>query len=714
MARSFDVSNFTPARLEGVATGARVVGPFTPTQFVANRLTLTGNWAGSVTLLKTSDGSLFSAAVNPFTANVSEFLYVEQDLSISLYLSFDLSAGSAAYVLEQVSGSGVDELARANAIKAMSVGTTALTGVGGTANLARRAAMTATPTLTLSASTSGTRVLPVSSSGTTGVVQATNYSFLGGRNIARPSGSFPASEGVTQLQGPVASMGFGAAVVSFYSDDPAPVFVHQRQTSGEFRVLCDGVEIMAITANVTNGTMQAGSTSTTANLASGASATNDIYNTRWIRIDSGTGAGQIRQIVDYVGSTKIATVSPAWSVTPDATSVYFVSETPFDWTNSHPTISSASFAYITCSWGGEERMRRYDVVCHGQYFVGVNLSKSYSTIAPAPRSSNRQCVWLGDSHSAGTGTAIGRAVNGLAPTACDLLGWELCNISIGGTGYLNPNASGYSQTFKDRVLPPVNAWVVDINGTLTGSFTVTQDGKTVTINATDDNATIQAAFNSAFGSGAFRTTYGSAATQRRYWFIGQGANAAVASPMTLNLTGLSGYNTGNFTPVLSRYQGEILPNLYRDASGNILPFELVVAGGANDTTASNAAYTKAALQTAATELLAGLAAAYPMAKITVIGPLAPKGSVGQSAAVIDARDAILAAATATLPKINGRVPFIDGLSWTSGSGFIGGQTGTGNSDVLCWTDQAHFTTRGHSFVGGRVAQEIQALRQVNA
>jgi hypothetical protein len=71
------------------------------------------------------------------------------------------------------------------------------------------------------------------------------------------------------------------------------------------------------------GTAQAGA-STTITLASGASATNDQYNSRFVTITGGTGAGQVRTISDYVGSTKVATVSVAWTVTPDNTSTYEV------------------------------------------------------------------------------------------------------------------------------------------------------------------------------------------------------------------------------------------------------------------------------------------------------------------------------------------------------------------------------------------------------
>jgi hypothetical protein len=71
------------------------------------------------------------------------------------------------------------------------------------------------------------------------------------------------------------------------------------------------------------GTAQAGGASTIT-LAAGADASDDEYNGYGIRITSGTGSGQSRMISDYVGSTKVATVSSAWATQPDNTSVYEV------------------------------------------------------------------------------------------------------------------------------------------------------------------------------------------------------------------------------------------------------------------------------------------------------------------------------------------------------------------------------------------------------
>lgn len=73
-----------------------------------------------------------------------------------------------------------------------------------------------------------------------------------------------------------------------------------------------------------SGTMQAGSASTTAVLASGASASNDYYNNALLAIVAGTGAGQSQYISDYVGASRTATMNGTWITTPDNTSVYVV------------------------------------------------------------------------------------------------------------------------------------------------------------------------------------------------------------------------------------------------------------------------------------------------------------------------------------------------------------------------------------------------------
>lgn len=73
-----------------------------------------------------------------------------------------------------------------------------------------------------------------------------------------------------------------------------------------------------------SGTMQAGSTSTTAVLASGASSSNDYYNGCLLLIVAGTGAGQSQYVSDYTGPSRTCTMNGTWVTTPDNTSVYAV------------------------------------------------------------------------------------------------------------------------------------------------------------------------------------------------------------------------------------------------------------------------------------------------------------------------------------------------------------------------------------------------------
>lgn len=87
------------------------------------------------------------------------------------------------------------------------------------------------------------------------------------------------------------------------------------------------------------GTAQAGAAGTIT-LRAGASATDDLHNNKIVRLVGGTGAGQSRYIHDYVGATKVASVSPNWATNPDATTLYIVDQAPPAPTNSAvlPTV----------------------------------------------------------------------------------------------------------------------------------------------------------------------------------------------------------------------------------------------------------------------------------------------------------------------------------------------------------------------------------------
>jgi hypothetical protein len=78
-----------------------------------------------------------------------------------------------------------------------------------------------------------------------------------------------------------------------------------------------------ILAAAVTGTATAGGASSIT-LAVGSSAVDNFYKNFSMRITGGTGSGQSRVVASYVGSTKVATVSEAWTTAPDATSVYSI------------------------------------------------------------------------------------------------------------------------------------------------------------------------------------------------------------------------------------------------------------------------------------------------------------------------------------------------------------------------------------------------------
>lgn len=74
---------------------------------------------------------------------------------------------------------------------------------------------------------------------------------------------------------------------------------------------------------ISRGLAQSGG-ATSIRLATTASATDYIYNGMTVQVVAGAGAGQIRTITDYVGSSTTATIDRAWATNPDGTSIYIV------------------------------------------------------------------------------------------------------------------------------------------------------------------------------------------------------------------------------------------------------------------------------------------------------------------------------------------------------------------------------------------------------
>lgn len=99
--------------------------------------------------------------------------------------------------------------------------------------------------------------------------------------------------------------------------------------------------------NTVSGTAQTGGSANTIKLATGASSTNDFYVGLQITLTGGPGSGDVKNIVAYNGSTKIATIDTNFSATPTSSTTYSIKETWVpDWLKTaYPDASS--YRYVT-------------------------------------------------------------------------------------------------------------------------------------------------------------------------------------------------------------------------------------------------------------------------------------------------------------------------------------------------------------------------------
>lgn len=84
------------------------------------------------------------------------------------------------------------------------------------------------------------------------------------------------------------------------------------------------ITLTASSVTTDTGTAQAGSSDTITLKAATNYTSDDDPNGMFITLTSGTGSGQTRHVEDYVASTKVLTVYPAWTTPPDNTTQYKV------------------------------------------------------------------------------------------------------------------------------------------------------------------------------------------------------------------------------------------------------------------------------------------------------------------------------------------------------------------------------------------------------
>jgi hypothetical protein len=99
------------------------------------------------------------------------------------------------------------------------------------------------------------------------------------------------------------------------------------------------------------GTCQAGSTANTIRLDAAASATDGWYDPAVVIIDGGTGEGQCRLVIDYVGATQTCIVNRDWRLTPDITSTFIVvADAGLDCINEGAAAGGAASSITLNSW----------------------------------------------------------------------------------------------------------------------------------------------------------------------------------------------------------------------------------------------------------------------------------------------------------------------------------------------------------------------------
>ena len=108
------------------------------------------------------------------------------------------------------------------------------------------------------------------------------------------------------------------------------------------------VTVSAYTSDT--GTLQA-ATTTSVTLKASASATDDIFVGLCVHMTSGAQSGKARKITDYNGTTKVATVFPAWETAPLATDHYkivpFAAESVNQYINAVPQGRARILEYVS-------------------------------------------------------------------------------------------------------------------------------------------------------------------------------------------------------------------------------------------------------------------------------------------------------------------------------------------------------------------------------
>jgi hypothetical protein len=542
----------------------------------------------------------------------------------------------------------------------------------------------------------------------------TNYAYLSGSSKTNPVFTFygAASSTVTQL-GPTfprvsmvsaansnsVTLSPGAIYATFYHTGAALDLI-QYGLSDSVTLYINDAFSARFGGALVSGIAQSGSVNGIT-LAASSSVVSGFYNEYYVRIAGGTGVlNEARQVTSYDGATSVATVASPWTTPPDSSTEYVIQD------GDHPftlDASTGSIKFIHLTW--KDAGRRKITVEQG-IFAGV---ASDGMIEAAPPLLTRPLLVVGDSLWEGVAAPID--IPKLIDTFAMNMRWQPTNLSQGGTGFINRYQVGNRLNFQDRIAPPAAAWRVLQTGT-GGAFkiSVTFGGVTNTSSAIAYNTsrtTLESALNAlpnvAAVAGYFYVARGDFATP--LIFIGHGIPGA-----TISVDGSS--LTGGTISVLGTYEGDVAANLPTDASGNPVPFYLLVPGSGNDTSLHDAQ-----VEAAATYVAQQIVARFPTAVTIFTGVFGDCGAADSLIGPADiSRNAAISAAAAFLPTIGGKVPFIDtyenGLGGTKiiyGFGTVADPQPSTNSNLKSITVPGHPTGPGSQFLADWLATRVETL-----
>lgn len=231
---------------------------------------------------------------------------------------------------------------------------------------------------------------------------------------------------------------------------------------------------------VRRGTAQAGA-SNSITLDASASATDNLYRYQVVRIISGTGAGQARQITAYTGGSKVATVAPAWTVVPDNTSVFKVIDLGID----AATVDSIA----TGVWAAQ-RSSNNSAGSFGEYVLADVLRLSGDvTAADNAESFFDGTGYAGTNNVIPTVTTVTNAVNAnVTQISGDTVAADNLEAMLDGTGGVTlsaaiaGNITGNLSGSVGSVVGAVGSVAGNVGGNVVGSVASVTAGVTVTTN----------------------------------------------------------------------------------------------------------------------------------------------------------------------------------------------------------------------------------------